>query len=755
MDVSQLPMGPAPEPLAYPHFPDRLHAFVWRNWPLVPAGRMARVIGAEPAQVAELARGLGLGEQLPITEEQERRSYVTIIRRNWHLLPYGQLLELLGWTAERMDFVLREGDGLFWWMGNYKPRVEPLRYAPPTAQSRERARALGAAARRQLGAGFDRGADPLFGFVERLSQVPDGPTERRRSAFAPCYCYSYFGSFRDALADGSDPYPEGYLARLAALGVSGVWLHEPLYHLAPFPWDEQLSARREEYTRNLRALVARARRQGLGVYVYLNEPRPMPLSFFDRHPELKGVEDTGVVREQQATLCTSVPEVQSYLRDSMAALCSAVPELAGVFTITASENYTNCWSHHTGHECPRCCARAPEEVIAEVNALLYQGIRQAASACKLMVWDWGWPDEWAPGIIARLPAAAWLLSVSEWSMPINRGGVESEVGEYSLSVVGPGPRATRHWRLAKERGLRTLAKVQAGNSWELAAVPYLPVVENVARHAVALRQAGVDGLMLSWTLGGYPSPNLEVITAVGEAETPSARAAMELVAQRRFAAAGPAVLEAWSAFSAAFGEYPFACASLYQSPAQMGPANLLWGEPTGYEGVGTTAFAHPVDDLDAWRSIYPPEVFAGQLERVAEGFERALATLEERVAGLSLGPGPARALGEEIGVAQACALHFRSVANQVRFVMARRALDQAGTIRAAGKLMDTLAELLESEIRLAARLHALQTQDSRLGFEAACQYFYLPIDLAEKVVNARDLLARWIPEQRAKHGVTA
>ncbi len=32
------------------------------------------------------------------------RGYVTIIRRNWHLLPYEQLLELLDWTVEEMDF---------------------------------------------------------------------------------------------------------------------------------------------------------------------------------------------------------------------------------------------------------------------------------------------------------------------------------------------------------------------------------------------------------------------------------------------------------------------------------------------------------------------------------------------------------------------------------------------------------------------------------------------------------------------------
>jgi len=32
------------------------------------------------------------------------------------------------------------------------------------------------------------------------------------------------------------------------------------------------------------------------------------------------------------------------------------------------------------------------------------------------------------------------------------------------------------------------------------------------------------------------------------------------------------------------------------------------------------------------------------------------------------------------------------------------------------------------------------TQDSRIGFEASNQYFYLPLDLVEKVVNCQYVL---------------
>ncbi len=56
------------------------------------------------------------------------------------------------------------------------------------------------------------------------------------------------------------------------------------------------------------------------------------------------------------------------------------------------------------------------------------------------------------------------------------GTVNATVGEYSMSVVGPGPRALHLWELAKKRNLKTIAKIQVNNTWELSAIPYLPVM---------------------------------------------------------------------------------------------------------------------------------------------------------------------------------------------------------------------------------------------------------------------------------------
>ena len=741
----ELPAGPAPEPVAFPHFPSPIHAFVWLNWGLVPPARMASVLETDAVHVIETGKRMGLPEPPPVSDDQWRRSYITIIRRNWHLLPYEQLLKLLDWTPEQLAYTLREDDFLYIKLGSLKPACPPLRYAPPDTATQEREAGIAAVLEREFPGGLRLNGEPLFGFVGELSAPPEeNAPEARPSQFSPRYCSSYFMLYGDPFLETDAPaYPDGYLARLARSGVDGVWLQAVLYKLAPFPWDAALSARWEERLSNLGDLVKQARKCGIGVYLYLNEPRAMPLSFFDAHPGLRGVTEG-----DHAAMCTSSPEVQQYIRDSVAAICRAAPELAGFFTITASENLTNCWSHHRGADCPRCKERGAEVVIPEVNRLIVEGIQEAGSNAQLIAWDWGWPDDKAREMINRLPDAAAFMSVSEWSIPIARGGVHTEVGEYSISVVGPGPRATRHWDWARERGLKTIAKVQAGNTWELSSVPYIPAVENVAQHAANLRTAGVGGLMLGWTLGGCPSPNLEVFAELGDPSTGDVATAMRKVAERRYGPeAAPYVVEAWTAFSTAFREFPYHGGTLYSGPQQMGPANPLWAAPTGY---AATMVGFPYDDLERWRSVYPAEVFADQFRKVADGFDAALDKLQDAVARMAIEESKKRAIDSELLVAEACAIHFRSVENQTRFVMARNGLAKAEGDDSMKDLRITLESTLRSEMELAKRLLTLQSRDSRLGFEASNHYFYVPMDLAAKVINCEALLNDWLPSLKVR-----
>jgi hypothetical protein len=218
-----------------------------------------------------------------------------------------------------------------------------------------------------------------------------------------------------------------------------------------------------------------------------------------------------------------------------------------------------------------------------------------------------------------------------------------------------------------------------------------------------------------------------------------AESAMDSVARARYDGDSAAVVAFWKACGAAFGEFPYNIGTVYTAPMQFGPSNLLWETKTGYRA---TMIGFPYDDLTTWRSVYPPEVFISQMEKVASGFRAASDSLR-RAARSDSAEAEAR-LGE------AAALHFQSTANQSRFVLARDRLLQANDAAWATRQLMEIESALKSEIDSARRLFALQSADSRLGFEASNHYYYVPLDLVEKVLNCRDLLERWLPLKQPK-----
>ena len=113
------------------------------------------------------------------------------------------------------------------------------------------------------------------------------------------------------------------------MGVRGVWLQGILYQLTPFPFDPALSTGWEARIAALNRLIARAKRHGIGVYLYLNEPRSMPDAFFARYPHLRGAREGDF-----CAMCTSTDEVRAYLEDAAYRLFCAAPDLAGFFTIS-------------------------------------------------------------------------------------------------------------------------------------------------------------------------------------------------------------------------------------------------------------------------------------------------------------------------------------------------------------------------------------------------------------------------------------
>ncbi|MCR4920536.1 MAG: hypothetical protein K5945_02345 [Bacteroidaceae bacterium] len=692
------------------HFPSRMHTFVWRNWGLVPASRLAKILSTSEKNVRRVAVSMGL-EAHPKVDPAwtSSKGYITLLRRNWHILPYEQILTLLDMTQEELEWCLYEDDFLFVKLGRKKPKCEQLVFQEPTDEMNRRAAEIATLVR----ANKPGKVTPRFDFYAKMPALQ--PTKSMQGQDGLRMVFSYNAVYGDPLMDEKQSsYPDELLSRLSAMGINAVWVHSVLRMLVapegPFPGDENY----EKRLKNLNTLVKRAEKYGIKVMMYVNEPRAMPKNWFDSEEKESLV---GLAEGELKTFCTSDPRVRNWLSGSFEKVFKAVPGLGGVFIISMSENLTNCASHFHQNSCPRCAQRPHDELLAEVNNTITEGVLRGNPKAKVLVWDWGWQDDYAEQIINRLDKRCTLLSVSEWSLPIERGGIASKVGEYSISSVGPGPRAIKHWQFAKAAGLQTAAKVMVNSTWEVSCIPVIPAMELIASHARNLGNEGVKDVVMTWSVGGYPSINFTVFQRM--LTDPSA--SLDDIAKDFYGEqSGRIVRQAWKEFSDGFKEYPYHVNTLYSGPQHVGPANLFYPERTGWTA---TMVGFPFDDLKSWRRIYPDDIYISQIRKVADGFARGARLLESAMAG-ETDSSIRQTLETDLRRAEGFKCVFRSIANQATFVLCRDKEDAEG-----------MKETIDSEIRNVQEFIPLCDEDPTFGYESSNHYFFVRQDLMEKLVN--------------------
>ncbi len=707
------------------HFPTRMQCFIFRNWEMIEPTVLGEILGCSEEIVLSLAEDMGLPVPPQVEPDWLTKGYITIIRANWHLCTYEQLAHLLGWDLDRLAYILREEDFLSVKLGNFKPDVPPIAYAPLTEAEKAATREIYPLVRAALTEMPHHPKKPFefAPFFREVGQYPTLPTsgeDRFQNRLVYSYCALYGDTFADqALIDAS--FPEELLAAYQSLGITGVWTQAVLYMLVPFPFAPELSEGYEVRQAGMRYLVAKLAKYGLKLFLYMNEPRAMPLSFFEKYPELRGHTGEAGERDGYASLCTSTKEVQDYLYNGSRQLNEAVPGLGGYLTITASENQTHCYSHSVPASCtcPRCKERAPSDVVAEVNRLLYEGGASVNPGLALLAWTWAW-DGKEPDMVhhvtEKMPKPIAVMGVSEEGVKKTIAGVETSVIDYSISVEGPGAYALDTWAYAHQTGHPAYAKLQLGVTWELSSVPCVPAFEKTWRHLTGIIEQsgdGVDGIMLGWTLGGFPSPTLRL--AQGFYEKNKRLPALTELYEMLFPDEDISVLEhAFHLLSEAYDEYPFYISSAYTGPQQIGPANLLYPTPTGYTATMTGI---PYDSLDTWRSIFPREVYISQLTKLSDGWHQGRVALE-KAARTTQNPH----LAALLRWTKVCDCHFRSMVNQCHFIQQR----ENGVIDAS---------IAAEEAALAEEVLCLIAEDPTIGYESANHYFYHRNHLLEKLVN--------------------
>ncbi|MBQ7780247.1 MAG: hypothetical protein IJ404_07100 [Clostridia bacterium] len=680
--------GISQDAIKLPHFPTHHQAFIFRAYEYVPVEKIAKVLKTTVENVRRAAHDMGLPDYNP-GDLWLKRGYITIIRRMWHVLPYSQLLELLDLDEAALSSLMRDEDFLNVKL-QYKPHCDEVIWRELTEDEKRKTENI-----RGIMKTVDISGKKPFEFEYNVPDISFGGEEK----FKTRMIYAFSGLYQHAFDIDSEEYlPDDQLEAYKKLGVNGIWTQGILSQLAEFSFDPTVSDGYEKRLARMKTLTERLDRFGIKLYLYVNEPRSMPLAFFDKYPDVRGH-----IRGDEACLCTSTVEVQNYLKNAIEKVCRAVPLIGGFFSITRSENLTNCYSHTGGNGaecvCPRCRTRSVGEVIGETVGCFLEGARRVSDDIKVFAWSWRW-DEFSEDVISHLPDGVILLSQSELDVPFDIGGVNGNVLDYSMSIIGPGELAKREWRLAKERGLEVGAKVQINTTWEASTVPAIPVSPSIDEHMKLLEGEGIRHLLLSWTLGGYPCRNIAV--------------AAKHFFEKCSYSSHTEYYEAEKVFAEAFKEFPFHIDVLYMGPQNAGPSSMLFDEPTGYRAT-MTCFAY--DDLEGWRGIYPVDVFEKQFDLLCQKWKIGLDMLPENDE------------SESAVMARAAYCLFKSSFNQIRFVRARNESRYSDALAAA-----------ESELDVAKEMLVLMNVNASIGYEAANHYYFSKGQLAEKIVNCHYII---------------
>lgn len=705
-------------------FPAEYQTVLFRTWGMYSAEKLALVLETTPENIRESWALLGLDPDKKIDPEWRRRGYITTIRDTWHLLSKPQQCALLDVSAQEFEIILREDDFLDHKLG-YKEEGTETYYRPLTEEETARTREI-AEFLKNAESIIGNAPDTAFDFARNYYK-PASPIETPYPTFEGKdmkFIYSYFALYGDPLIDETlDPFPDKLLEEYAKYGVNGVWMQGVLYQLVPYPFAPEMSAGWEIRQKNLKKLVDRAAKYGIGIYLYFNEPRWMPDEVFEKFPNIKG---RSVAEKGMACLCTSTPEVRDYLENGAYEVFKAVEGLAGFFTITRSENPTNCYSHtnEDNCNCPRCSQREVPEVLAEVNNLLYRGAKRANPNARAIAWVWGWPDDRVESVIEKLDEGIVFQSTSETHIKFNKGA-DVDVVDYTMSNPGPGEWAKNNWNLAKKHNHECCAKVQFNNTWECSGVPYIPVYDLVAEHAINLKNEGIRHIMLSWTLGGAPSPTLSLVSGIFDGKYNPETCVDDMIDDIFPVESAEIVKKTQKMMSDAFRDFPFSCGVVYQAPLTSGPRQIFHAEKTDRRAamVGIS-----FDSVNTWCCEYPQDVFENQMRKVVEPWREAVKLLH------SCGD-TSSVFAEFVACAEGTLEHFESVLHLVRFTRARNAIFDGETTIDSRDAKEVMLKALDDEEANVINTIRTQSKDSRIGFEASNHYNFSRQNLLEKLIN--------------------
>ena len=580
----------------------------------------------------------------------------------------------------------------------------------------------------------------VYYYQDRVRADDLAPCVRKpwvRNRIARCF----FGPIKrpplnhDELMDDVDYYPEPYLDRLAHEGINGLWLTVEWRDLAETSFTKRSpgAMRRIE---KLRRTVDRCLKYGIKTWIFCIEPRRCGKddSLLKEHPELFGCTVAG-----ESLMCPLLPAAQRYIEESVKDIFTQVPRLGGIMMISYGERETTCLSRFdplTGRfngNCPRCSELEPWQIHWETASAIMRGIRAAGSDAEYISWFYQpqvRPERgaWNADVARHLPDGVTLAYNFESGAVKEQLGRLRNGGDYWLSYVGPAEGFRKVAEAGRQAGAPIGAKIQVGNSHEVATVPFVPVPGLLYRKYKAMREMGVSTVLQCWYFGNCPGI---MNKAAGELSFDSfdddEATFLKRLAAPYWGKDAALVASVWQQLSDAYANYPLSNDMQYYGPFHAGPAWPLlpdvslaplartWKphDPPSGDAIGECLENHTIEEA----SILAQYMAKGARVRTPDGAD-ALEVLASRWNGDF-------ERMRDIGVMRALALQFQSGSDIFDFYRERaRALHESrvlGNATAARAAVRRMGEAVAREESVTRELLPLARADSRLGFHSEAE----------------------------------
>jgi hypothetical protein len=519
----------------------------------------------------------------------------------------------------------------------------------------------------------------------------------------------------------------GYLWRLSRAGYNAVYfqasLEDFVEHSEIFPELDDPEA--PEVIERLKRCVELGAEYGVDFYwdIKTGYERKFPETVYQRIPEIKAFEKFGNFP------CTGQPIVLDFLKETIRHVFTAVEKLKGAIVVYDTEGFYSCITHNSKDKCPYCRNFAVEELSTRLFEAVHEAVRVLHTDRELILWTYICDEPWNYRVISAIPASISLAACYSQLKELDRGGVKILTDDYSLCSDKPSDYFLKVQKIARQKGLRFLAKTEDTFGQEFVSTPFTPCLEQHQRRWDSLAEEHVDGFMSQYLhIGFMPTPCQELMRqnvfdvwkdGIPQAHTPEEKLKTAAIIQFGKESVD-AILQAWEAFSVAIREYyPYTWGVCrYPGPLQSAPGQPFYLDPSrpmprpwarGYvndlkwTGIVTRFL---VDKHKTWDERVVARCFQGAIQWYALGnhyLEEALRTCKEV---------DRQAISATLHVAQMQYYQMKTVVNLIAFIPVR----QAYSIQPTPLLMDALVYVLQSELENSLAALRLARRDSRLGF---------------------------------------